>query len=318
MDEMTWDCVVVGGGAAGLSAALVLGRARRSVLLLDDARQSNRPAHAVGGLLGHDGTPPAALYALARAQLAPYPSVVLREATAVRAAVDGDGFAVDLADGEAVAARRLLLATGMDYTPPAIEGLRELWGDSVFHCPFCHGWEVRDRALAVLGSTDHSVFQATLLTGWSADVVLLSDGPAPFGDEARASLASAGVRIEERRVERLEAVDGRLSAVRFTDGDALARDALLVQAPLRQRTTLPEQLGLALTERGTVQADERGITSVPGVFAAGDIAAPIQQVSVSVAQGAAAAAWIAHGLITEPHGVAFPGVPPRPAAHAHY
>jgi len=315
MDRITWDCVVVGAGAAGLSAALVLGRARRSALVLDDGRQSNRPAHGVGGLLGHDGTPPAALYDLARAQLAPYPTVALREATAVRARAEGGGFGVELADGDVLAARRLLLATGMDYAPPAVEGLRELWGDSVFHCPFCHGWEVRDRALAVLGANDQAVFQAVLLTGWSADVVLLTGGPPQFGDEGRASLASAGVRVEERRVERLEAVDGRLAAVRFADGEALARDGLLVQAPLRQRTALPEQLGLALAERGTVQVDERGMTSVPGVFAAGDIAAMVAQVAISVAQGAAAGAWIAHGLITEPHGVALPGVPSRPAAH---
>jgi thioredoxin reductase len=310
-----FECVVVGGGAAGLSGALVLGRARRRVLLLDDGRQSNRPAHGVGGLLGHDGTPPDELYALARRQLEPYTSVVVREATAERAEADGEAFRVTLTGGETVAARRLLLATGMDYTAPAVEGLRELWGDTVFHCPFCHGWEVRDRPLAVLGSSPPSAFAATLLTGWSADVVLLTDGPAALEDAARAGLASAGVQVDERRVERLEAEGGRLRAVRFADGSALERDGLLVQAPLLPRSPLPGQLGLELTEAGAVKVDERGATSLEGVFAAGDGAGQMAQVSRAVASGALAGAMIAHELITEPHGMPFPG-PPAPAAAA--
>ncbi len=314
MHDETFDCVVVGGGAAGLSAALVLGRARRTVLLLDDARQSNLPAHGVGGLLGHDGTPPAELYALARRQLEPYASVVVRHATAERAEADGDAFRLTLAGGETVAARRLLLATGMDYATPAVEGVRELWGDTVFHCPFCHGWEVRDRPLAVLGGTPHSAFAATLLTGWSADVVLLADGPPAFDDEAAAGLASAGVRVDERRVERLEAEGGRLRAVRFADGSALEREGLMVQAPLRPRTALAEQLGLELTDTGAAKTDPRGATSLPGVFAAGDGAGQMAQVAQAAAGGALAGAMIAHELITGPHGVHPPA--PAPAAVA--
>jgi len=170
-----WDCVVVGGGAAGLSAALVLGRARRRTLLLDAGEQSNRAAAGIGGLLGSDGRPPADLYAAGRAELAAYPSVEVRAGeSAVGASPQAGGFALELGDGSRVEARTVLLAPGMEYRPPQIPGLREHWGSTVFHCPFCHGWEVRGRRLGVLGAG--AAQKAVLLRAWSERVTLLTDG----------------------------------------------------------------------------------------------------------------------------------------------
>ena len=183
-----WDCIVVGGGAAGLSAALVLGRARRRTLVVDAGQQSNLPAHGIGGLLGHDGRPPAELYAMGRAELAAYPSVEVRDGAVVGGHRDGDGFVLDLADSSRVQAQQVLLATGMDYRRPDVPGLAPLWGRSVFHCPFCHGWEVRDQTLGVLDRGDTGVHRALLLKVWSDDITLFTDGPSEL-DEARASIA---------------------------------------------------------------------------------------------------------------------------------
>jgi thioredoxin reductase len=285
------DVVIIGGGAAGLSAALVLGRARRRTVVFDDGAPSNAPAHAIGGLLGQDGTAPLELLAAGRAQLAALPSVELRGGTAGAVAVGPDGIEV-----EGVRARALLLATGMRYRLPDLPGVAELWGDTVFHCPFCHGWEVRDQPLAVLADESHGPTLARLLRGWSDDIVLLC-GPGGVAPEDRAALAAAGVRVDDREVVGLRAGDGRLEAVRFADGDSLPRAGLLVQTALEPRSPLVEALGLDRTEAGTVAVDGWGKTSVPGVWAAGDVAEPAPNVAVAIAGGSRAAVGIVHALL---------------------
>ena len=298
-----WECVVVGGGAAGLSAALVLGRARRRTLLIDAGGQSNRAAHGIGGLLGFDGVPPAELYARGRRELERYPSVEVRDGE-VRAAAAGDGITLDLADGAGVHIRRLLLATGMRYDYPDLPGLAPLWGRSVFHCPFCHGWEVRDQPLAVLAQGERAVHMATLLRGWSDDVVLLTGGPADLSDDDRARLDIAGIPIDERKVRELDSAAGELHAVVFDDGARLPRSALLVAAELRQRSGLAAQLGVKLVATGPVSPEAVDVdplyrTSVPGVFAAGDVCAQMPQIAAAVAAGSAAAVSVMASITEE-------------------
>jgi thioredoxin reductase len=308
-NDTTWECAVVGGGAAGLSAALVLGRARRRTLLLDAGAPSNLPAPRVGGLFGHDGTPPATLYRQARAQLEPYTAVTTRRAEVVAGAREDGAFRLVLGDGTTVGARRVLLSMGMHYELPELPGIERLWGDTVFHCPFCHGWELRDRPLAVLGRGDAGLHRALLLRGWSEDVVLLTDGPGELDERARATLAAAGVAVDERRVARLldcgahGGCADHLHAVVFADGAELRRDGLLVTAPLRPRSDLPAQLGAEVAEAGTVPVDANGQTSVPGLFAAGDLTARIQQVVGAAAAGATAAVGIHQSLLAEDHGL---------------
>jgi thioredoxin reductase len=309
--NVVWDCIIVGGGAAGQSAGLVLGRARRRTLLIDAGHQSNLAAHGIGGLLGHDGRSPLELYAMGRRELAVYPSVEVRIGEVVSGARADGGFVLELADGRRESARRVLLATGMEYRPPPLPGLAGLWGKSVFHCPFCHGWEVRDQPLAVLARDELAVHKALLLRGWSDDVALLTDGPAELNAEDCTRLAVAGVAVDERSVCELIAQNGELVAVEFTDGTRLARRGLLVAGTLHQRSRLAEQLGAAFAAptpvaHDTLDVDAQWRTTVPGVFAAGDVSAHLPQVAGAIAAGSQAAAAVVQSLLADDHGLAIP------------
>lgn len=307
--NVIWDCIVVGGGAAGLSAGLVLGRARRTTLLVDAGEQSNLAAHGVGGLLGHDGRPPAELYALGRDELASYGVTVRYAVVSEITRVDGD-FVVTLAGGASERARRVLLATGMAYAPPELPGVDGLWGRSVFHCPFCHGWEVADQPLAVLARGDRAVHLALLLRCWSDDIVVLTDGPAELEDD-RSRLAGSGIQVDERPVAALEADDGELSAVVFADGGRLPRRGLLVAATMRQRDRLARQLAVVVAGPGPAAQDPVGVdplcrTSVPGVFAAGDLTGEMPQVAAAIAAGSRAAAAVVQSLAADDYGLPLP------------
>jgi thioredoxin reductase len=302
--ETSWDCIVVGGGAAGLSAALVLGRARRDTLVIDAGGQSNRPAHGIGGLLGYDGRPPAELYEQGRQELAAYPSVQLRDTNVVSGEVVDGQFVVTLADGSWVTGRRLLLASGVEYRYPALAGMAERWGTSVFHCPFCHGWEVRDRSLGVLGNDEMAVMRARLLRAWSDDVTLFTNGPAGLDSASRAELDSVDVAVEERPLAGLDGAAPDLAAVRFADGSSRSCGGLLVPVTLHQRSPLAVQLGATLAPTGpiapeAIQVDAMGQTDVPGLYAAGDNSSARPSITGAIAAGSAAAAAIVHSLMDE-------------------
>jgi thioredoxin reductase len=310
MDNI-WDCIIVGGGAAGLSAGLVLGRARRRTLLVDAGAQSNLPAHGIGGLLGHDGRSPAELYETGRRELSVYPGVEVRTGEVVAGEPSDGDFVLQLADGTRERARRVLLATGMEYRPPELPGLAQLWGGSAFHCPFCHGWEMRDQPLGVLARGPRAVHSALLLRGWSDDIVVLTDGPDGLEDDDRVRLADANITIDDRRVAELDSENGELSAVVFTDGTRLARRGLLVATTLHQRSTLADQLGVESADPTPVAQNPIAVdgfyrTTAPGVFAAGDLSVPMPQVAAAIASGSHAAAAIVQSLMADEYGLAVP------------
>lgn len=298
-----WECIVVGGGAAGLSAALVLGRARRRVLVVDAGRQSNLPTDGIGGLLGHDHRPPPELYAAGHRELAGYPSVEVRSGEVVDAARAGDGtVALVLADGARETTRRVLLATGMDYRFPDLPGVRERWGLSVFHCPFCHGWEHRERPLGVLDRGADGARRAVLLRAWSDDVTLLSDGPAQLDPADAARLAALDVTIDERPVAAVIGPVPDLTAVVFADGAERPLGGLQVPVVLHQRSALAERLGASAADPNPIFADGLVVdamahTTADGVFAAGDLTGDMPSVANAIAAGSRAAAMIVHHLM---------------------
>jgi thioredoxin reductase len=300
-----WDCIVVGAGAAGLSAALVLGRARRRTLVVDAGGQSNRYADGIGGLLGQDGRPPSAFYASGREELGRYPSVELRHGTVLGGEAGDAEFVLELDDGPRETARSVLLATGMEYRYPDLPGAAERWSGAVFHCPFCHGWEHRDETLGVLGRGARGVERALLLRMWSDDVTLLSDGPAELGDEDAERLSEAGVPVDERPIAGLKGPDRTLTAVVFADGDERPCRGLLVPVTMHQRSSLADQLGAKPAEPGplvvdAVDVDSTFRTSVPGLFAAGDVTGHMPSVARAIAAGHSVAAMLVHDLTPMP------------------
>jgi thioredoxin reductase len=305
-----WECVVVGGGAAGLSAALVLGRARRQTLVVDAGTPSNGVAPVMGGLLGYDRRPPIELYAEGRRELSAYPSVEYRRAEVLHGAQEADSIILDLDEGSRVRARRVVLATGMRYCPPDLPGLAPQWGRSVFQCPFCHGWEMREKRLAAMASGEEAVHAALMLRGWSDDVVVLSDGPSGLDAEQVRLLDAAGVAVDERRVVELVGDGADLQAVVFADGDRLPRDGLLVEAPLEQRSDLAEKLGASCTSSAlspnAIGVDDIFRTASPLVFAAGDVCAEQPHLAGAIAAGSNAAMIVVQSLLADEFGLPYP------------
>lgn len=295
---MVYDVIIVGGGPAGLSAAITLGRARRRVLLCDSGPPRNAAAVHVQGFLTRDGTPPAELRRIGREQLRPYESVEVRDVRVEEIAGERGAFEVRLADGR-VEARRVLLCTGMIDELPDLEGFRALWGTSIVQCPYCHAWESRDRGFGWLSPSVEALEFALLLRGWTSDVVALTDGRYAVPEEVRARLCSAGVRLEERRITRLVANGNQLERIELAEGEPLPLHLLFARPPQRQ-VPLVQALGLELDPAGFVRVDEaHGDTSRPGIYAAGDLQTPRQSAIMAAASGMSAAAMLNHALMPE-------------------
>jgi len=295
--------VVVGGGAAGLSGALMLARARRQVVVIDVGAPRNAPAAGVHGFLARDGISPAELLERGRAEVRRYGGHVVDGEVAAVAREDS-GFTVALADGRTVRARRLLVATGLVDELPGIAGLRARWGRDVVHCPYCHGWEVRDQAIGVLATGPLAVHQALLFRQWSADITFFSHTtPRPAGEEAE-QLAARGIRVVDGEVASLEIAGDRLVGVRLSDGTVVSRQALAVSPRVTARAGVLTALGLQpmahpLGAGEYVAADATGLTAVPGVWVAGNVTDLSAQVGGAAAAGAVAAAAINADLVAE-------------------
>jgi len=308
LPDQTVDAVVIGGGAAGLSGALMLARSRRSVVVIDGGDPRNAPAAGVHGLLGLDGTPPAALLRTGRAEVRGYGGLVVagNVAAAVPAEPTAAGdprFTVTLGDGRALRARRLLVATGARDVLPEIPGLAAHWGRGLVHCPYCHGWEVRDEPIGILAVGPASVHQALLFAQLTDDLVYFRNGT-DLDADARARFAARAVEVVDAPVAAVEpTADGGIAGVRLTDGRLVARRVLAVASSVRARTEaleglrlpaedLPGGLGRRLT------SGPAGVTGVPGVWVAGNATEPFAQVGGSAAAGALAGAHLNADLVT--------------------
>jgi len=295
-----YEVIVVGGGAAGLSAALVLGRARRRTLVVDAGEPRNAPAAHMHGFLTRDGMPPTEFLAIGREEIARYGVELVRDR-----AVDvtkGEEFTVVLAGGRTMRARRLVIATGLRDELPAVPGVAERFGRDVLHCPYCHGWEVRDRAFGVLATTPLSVHQALMVSQWSKDVTLFlhTVAESELADDDLRRLAAAGVKVVPGEVAELVVEDDRLTGVRLADGTAHAREVLFVAPRAVPQTGLLERLGAELQETpfGAYPViDPTGLTSVPGVWAAGNAMGFSEQVVNAAAGGYRAGATINGDLL---------------------
>jgi len=298
----SYDVVVIGGGAAGLNGALMLARSRRSVVVIDAGAPRNAPAEGVHGLLGHDGIPPAELMERGRAEVIRYGGHLV-DGDVVAAVRDGDSFSVTLAAARVVRARRLLVTTGLVDELPNVPGLRELWGHDVLHCPYCHGWEARDKAIGVLATGPRAMHMAQLFHQLSDDVVFFSHTAPPSAEQGE-ELAALGISVVHGAVTALDIVNDRLAAIRLADGTAVSRDALVVTPWMVARASFLSDLDLHATTHPSglgehIPVDATGRTDVPGVWAAGNVTDIAAQVGASAAAGAFAAAQINADLVAE-------------------
>lgn len=291
------DVVIVGGSSAGLSAALILGRSLRNVVVIDDQKPCNRFSHASHGFLTRDGILPSELLQIAHEQLEHYPSVTLKTATVIRIEKIDAGFEVVSSDSSKLQTRIVLLATGLRDELPPLNGIEVLWGKSVFHCPYCDGYEVRGKAVAVYGVDETALHLVMMLRNLTDNLTLCAADGWKLTVAQRERLTRFGIQVVEQPIAALESTGTQIQAVRFVDSTSLPCDALFIRPKTTHRTPFAHDLGCKVDKNNVVEVDLRGRTSIDGVYAAGDLSSPMRSLAIAVAQGAAAAYGINADLI---------------------
>jgi thioredoxin reductase len=289
-----YDILVIGGGAAGLNAALVLLRARRRVAVVDAGHPRNSPATTMHGFLSRDGLPPTELLTLGRSEVAGYGGDIINGTVTEL----HPGFSATLADGTVLGARRVLVTTGLGDRIPGIPGLAERWGRDVLHCPYCHGYEVRDQPLGVIGGGAEAIAHAMLIRQWSDDVTLFA-GDADLTPEQAEVLAARGVRVQPGAVRRIVVEHDALRGVELENGLVIDRAAVFVRPTFAPHDALLRDIGCDVDEQGWTVHDAAGATSVPGVYVAGNAGDPRAQIVTAAGQGSAAAIAINSDLVAE-------------------
>ncbi|MGV3527006.1 MAG: NAD(P)/FAD-dependent oxidoreductase [Candidatus Sericytochromatia bacterium] len=299
--DTDYEVLIVGGGPAGLAAALTCGRLGRKVLLCDDGQPRNQPSEHINNFPGHDGIDPEVWRQTVKTELQKYPTVQLHTGRVAEVTQDGAGFVAHMQSGHAIPIQKVLLAYGIKDQLPAIENVEKLWGKTVVHCPYCHGFEFRNQPLAVLGDGDMLLHILALLLGLSSDIVVFSNGPSQLTPEQRGKIAAQGIQLIETPVRKLRHSGTQLEAVELANGEQIPRHALYVmpQFPFARSAQIGEALGCQVTEFGWYEVDAFCQTSVPGVYAAGDIAGMRgQSVLNSAASGSMAASRIVADILT--------------------
>lgn len=296
-----FDVVIIGGGPAGMSAALILARCRRKVLVVDSGKPRNARTAAMHGFLTRDGTPPSEMKRLAREEVSAYPNVTIIDGTAEDCIATGDGrFVIVLSENERYVCRKVLLATGVVDEIPDIPGLEPLYGTSVYHCPICDGYEWRDKRIAVYGKNCRGFGLVQEMTAWSRDLMLLTDGPCDFDEAQMSFLQDMRIDVREEPVARLEGDNGLLEAVVFEDGTRVERDALFFSGPQTLHSRhLAGRLGCEITDSECIWVGDYEMTAVEGVYCCGDASRNAQLVIVAAAEGAVAAVAINKALTLE-------------------
>lgn len=299
MENKQHDVIIVGGSYSGLSAAMALGRALRKVLIIDSNEPCNRQTPHSHNFLTQDGNTPKAIATLARQQVERYGTIEFYNGIAAKGTKTGSGFEIQLETGETFAARKLIFASGIQDLFPPIDGLPECWGISVLHCPYCHGYEVRNQVTGIVANGELAFEFARLLSNWTKELTLFTNGASVLTNEQSAKLVNHGISINEKEIDRLQHNKGEIRNIVFKDGTTFAITALYARIPFAQRCTIPESLGCELTEDGYISTGSFQETTIPGIFACGDNASRLRTVSNAVAAGTTAGMMANRVLLEE-------------------
>ena len=299
IDYKHFDVIIVGGSYSGLAAGMALGRALRKVLIIDDGKPCNRQTPFSHNFLTNDGKSPTEIAALANLQVRRYETVKFFDGLATSGIKTGNGFEIQVASGETFAAKKLIFATGIRDMLPDIDGLAACWGISVIHCPFCHGYEVRNEKTGILGNGDHSYDFSSLILNWTKDLTLFTNGASTLTAEQTQRLEKHNISIVEKEVERLVHTNGLLQNIVFKDGSKFSPKALYAPASFEQHCPIPQLLGCELTDDGYIKIDPFQETTVPGVFACGDNTTRMRTVANAVAMGTTAGMTVSKKIILD-------------------
>lgn len=300
-----YDVIIIGGSYAGLAAAMALGRALRNVLIIDSGTPCNRQTPQSHNFLTQDGIPPHKIAAIAKQQVLTYHTVSFENDTAVQGIKKANGFEIQTKAGRAFFADKIIFASGISDIMPAIEGFAECWGISVLHCPYCHGYEVRDLPTGILANGDAGFEMAKLIYNWTKDLVVFTNGIASFTKEQIDILNSKRIKIEERSILKIEHTKGLIENIVFKDGARASIKALYARLPFVQHSDIPAQLGCTITEEGYINADTMQKTNIHGVFVCGDNCSRIRTVANAVSSGTTAAIMLNKELIDESFNASF-------------
>ncbi|WP_145412904.1 NAD(P)/FAD-dependent oxidoreductase [Paenibacillus xylanexedens] len=298
-DRSRFDVVIVGGGPAGLNASLVLGRARKHVLVIDDQKPRNWVTRETHGFLTRDGVSPREFRRIAKEEIVAYPSVQFASDTVLEITGQDGEFVVRTVEGKQYDAKKVLFAVGKRDLPLDITGLSDVYGKSAFVCPYCDGWELRNRELVIITSANHALHMAKLISGWTSRFTLCIQGDNRLEAEEKQELSRHGVKVYEALVQSIRSEEGMVSSVELSDGTIIPCTGIFFQPKLQAGSDLPKVLGCEMTETGTIVVDAQGKTSVPGVFSAGDASSELYQAITAASLGALTAVSVNHELNVE-------------------
>lgn len=294
-----FDVIIIGGSYSGLAAGMALGRALRHVLIIDSGQPCNRQTPYSHNFITQDGKAPKEIATLAKQQVEKYDTVVFFSGTAINGAKTENGFKIQTASGETFSAKKLIFATGIKDIMLNIEGYAECWGISVLHCPYCHGYEVRNERTGILANGEYAFEFSNLISNWTKDLILFTNGTSTLTAEQTAKIERHNIKIVEKEIEKLEHNNGHLKNVIFKDGSTSSIKALYARSPFEQHCTIPETLGCELTENGYIKIDAVQKTTIPGIFACGDNATHMRTVANAVSMGTSAGMMINKEIVVE-------------------